>query len=67
MAPEARSQGDWLRHMVRVLRVVDHQVRTLRKRQVIEGMKRGDRDGVHGHPQQHRRLRVARCCCRCSS
>ena len=47
MAPEARSQGDWLRHMVRVMRVVDHQVRTLRKRQVIEGMKRRDRDGVY--------------------
>ena len=47
MAPEARSHGDWLRHMVRVLRVVDHQVRTLRKRQVIEGMRRGDRDGVY--------------------
>ena len=47
MAPEGRSQGDWLRHMVRVLRVVDHQVRTLRKRQVIDGMRRGDRDGVY--------------------
>jgi predicted acylesterase/phospholipase RssA len=47
MAPEARSEGDWLRHMARVLRVVDHQVRTLRKRQVIEGMKRRDRDGVY--------------------
>ena len=44
---QARSHGDWLRHMVRVLRVVDHQVRTLRKRQLIEGMRRGDRDGVY--------------------
>jgi NTE family protein len=47
MAPEPRSPGDWLRHMVRVMRVVDHQVRTLRKRQVIEGMRRRDRDGVY--------------------
>jgi NTE family protein len=47
MAPEGRQHGDWLRHMVRVLRVVDHQVRALRKRQVIEGLRRGDRDGVY--------------------
>jgi NTE family protein len=47
MAAEQRSHGDWLRHMVRVMRVVDHQVRTLRKRQVIEGLQRGDRDGVY--------------------
>jgi NTE family protein len=33
--------------MVRVLRVVDHQVRTLRKSQVIEGMRRGHRTGVY--------------------
>jgi NTE family protein len=30
-----------------VMRVVDNQVRTLRKRQVIEGMRRRDRDGVY--------------------
>ena len=47
MAPEPRSPGDWLRHMVRVMRVVDHQVRSLRKRQVIEGLRRSDRDGVY--------------------
>jgi NTE family protein len=47
MAPEERPHGDWPRHMLRVLRVVDHQVRGLRKRQVIEGLRRGDRDGVY--------------------
>ena len=47
MAPEEHPAGDWPRHMVRVLRVVDHQVRALRKSQVIEGLRRGDRDGVY--------------------
>ncbi len=47
MAPEERPHGGWARHMVRVLRVVDHQVRALRKEQVIEGFRRGDRDGVY--------------------
>jgi NTE family protein len=38
---------DWPRHMLRVLKVIDNQVRSLRKRQVIEGFERGDRDGVY--------------------
>ena len=33
--------------MVRVLRVVDNQVRALRKSQVIEGLRRGNREGVY--------------------
>ena len=53
MAPEERSPGDWLRHMVRVMRVIDHQVRTLRKRQVIEGLRRSDRDGVYVGIRSH--------------
>jgi NTE family protein len=47
MAAEDEPADDWPRHMVRVLRVVDHQVRTLRKSQVIEGMRRGHRTGVY--------------------
>jgi NTE family protein len=47
MAPQERPADDWPRHMVRVLRVVDNQVRTLRKSQVIEGLRRGNRDGVY--------------------
>jgi NTE family protein len=47
MAPQERPADDWPRHMVRVLRVVDNQVRALRKSQVIEGMRRGNRDGVY--------------------
>ena len=47
MAPQDRPADDWPRHMVRVLRVVDNQVRALRKSQVIEGLRRGNRDGVY--------------------
>jgi NTE family protein len=47
MAPQERPADDWPRHMVRVLRVVDSQVRALRKSQVIEGLRRGNRDGVY--------------------
>jgi NTE family protein len=47
MAPQDRPADDWPRHMVRVLRVVDNQVRALRKSQVIEGLRRGNRNGVY--------------------
>ena len=47
MAPERRSERDWPRHMLRVLRVIDHQVRSLRKQQVIEGLRGGAREGVY--------------------
>jgi len=47
IAPEAEPPGDWGRHMLRVLQVIDNQVRSLRKRQVIGGLARGDRDGVY--------------------
>ena len=47
MKPDDDPEGDWARGMVRVLKVVDNQVRALRKRQVIEGFKRGDRTGLY--------------------
>lgn len=47
LAPDADPESDWPRHMLRVLRVVDGQVRALRKQQAIEGFKRGERDGVY--------------------
>ena len=37
LRPEGRPAGDWARHFKRVLELVDHQVRNLRKRQVIGG------------------------------
>jgi NTE family protein len=47
MVDDADPAGDWPRHMVRVLKVVDNQVRSLRKRQVIEGFEAGLREGVY--------------------
>ncbi|NOS70842.1 MAG: patatin-like phospholipase family protein [Verrucomicrobia bacterium] len=36
MQPEAEPKSDWARHAVRVSGIVDNQVRSLRKRQIIE-------------------------------
>ncbi len=40
-------KGDWIHQALRVLGVIDSQVRALRKRQAIDGFKRGDRDGTY--------------------
>lgn len=47
MEPDADPDTDWPRHMLRVLKVIDNQVRSLRKRQVIDGFERNDRDGLY--------------------
>ena len=52
MGPEARPKADWLRHMRRVLDVIDNQVRSLRKRQLIASYQLppgapGQRDGAY--------------------
>jgi len=39
MAPQERPKGDWVRHTLRVLDVIDNQVRSLRKRQLIGSYK----------------------------
>lgn len=39
LEPEERPKRDWLRHVYRVLLVIDNQVRSLRKRQVIASYK----------------------------
>ena len=49
--PEEEPKSDWARHAVRVLDLVDNQVRSLRKRQVIESYVReqnGQPDGRKG-------------------
>lgn len=43
MAAEAEPKLDWARHTVRVMNLIDNQVRSLRKRQVIESFKLRDR------------------------
>ena len=39
--------SDWLRGTARVLKIVDNQVRSLRKRQVIDALTAGTRDGMY--------------------
>jgi NTE family protein len=45
--PEAQPKGDWARHTLRVLNVIDNQVRSLRKRQIVDGYRSGDRNGAY--------------------
>jgi NTE family protein len=47
MSPEEEPKGDWARHAYRVLDLVDNQVRSLRKRQVIDSFKSGARKGAY--------------------
>lgn len=44
---EVEIAGDWPRHLLRVLGVIDSQVRALRKRQVIGGFRAGVRRGAY--------------------
>jgi NTE family protein len=44
---EPRPHRDWLLQSYRVLNVIDHQVRSLRKRQVIDSFKAGTRTGTY--------------------
>lgn len=45
--PDADPPHDWGRHVLRVLDVIDNQVRSLRKRQLIEALQAGTRRGVY--------------------
>lgn len=45
--PEPEPKQDWLGHMRRVFDLVDNQVRSLRKRQVIDSFKSGARTGAY--------------------
>jgi NTE family protein len=47
LGPDATPAADWPRHMLRVLKVIDNQVRSLRKRQVLQGFRSDSRDGVY--------------------
>jgi len=47
MAPEETPNGDWIRHTLRVLNVIDNQVRSLRKRQVIASFKANQGTSEH--------------------
>lgn len=47
ITPEESPHHDWARHSLRVLNIVDNQVRSLRKRQLIESYRRGDHSGTY--------------------
>lgn len=47
MEAEEEPKADWARHSHRVLEVIDNQVRSLRKRQLIEAYQRGLRKGAY--------------------
>ena len=50
---DASPPSDWGRHLLRVLGVIDNQVRSLRKRQVIDAFRRGDRSGAYVGIRSH--------------
>jgi NTE family protein len=45
--PEESPHRDWARHAFRILDIIDNQVRSLRKRQVIAAYQQGERDGAY--------------------
>jgi NTE family protein len=47
LQPEEEPKADWARHAYRVLDLVDNQVRSLRKRQLIDSYKAGQRKGAY--------------------
>jgi len=47
LAPEEEPKEDWARYACRVLDLIDNQVRSLRKRQVIESFKKGLKKGAY--------------------
>ena len=53
IAPEPEPHEDWARHSLRILDTVDNQVRSLRKRQLIESYKRGDHTGTYWSVRTH--------------
>jgi NTE family protein len=47
LAPDPEPKGDWAQHGLRVIDVVDNQVRALRKRQLIDSYVRQQRAGTY--------------------
>lgn len=47
MLPEGTPKEGWARHSYRILNIIDNQVRSLRKRQLIDGLKSGARQGAY--------------------
>jgi NTE family protein len=47
LAPDPRPRRFWPAQMVRVVEVIDNQVRALRKRQLIEAFRNREREGTY--------------------
>jgi NTE family protein len=47
IAPESRPWHNWVGHAIRASAIVDNQVRSIRKRQLIHSYKNGDRGGTY--------------------
>lgn len=47
MSAQPKPRTNWLLHTVRILNVIDNQVRSLRKRQVVSSFKDGERKGTY--------------------
>ena len=47
MAADAEPHTDWVRHALRINELIDNQVRSLRKRQVIGSFQSGERKGTY--------------------
>ncbi|HEY3163564.1 MAG TPA: patatin-like phospholipase family protein [Candidatus Limnocylindrales bacterium] len=47
VADDPRPPSDWIRETLRMTSVIDHQVRSLRKRLLIAAYQRGDRTGAY--------------------
>jgi NTE family protein len=45
--PEEEPKSDWAQHSMRVLDLIDNQVRSLRKRQLIDALRNGQRTGAY--------------------
>ena len=53
MLEEADPKGDWARHALRINEIIDNQVRSLRKRQVIDAFLAGTRQGTYWGIRSH--------------
>jgi NTE family protein len=53
IAPEEDPHHDWARHSMRIMDTVDNQVRSLRKRHLIDSYKRGDHTGTYWGIRTH--------------
>jgi NTE family protein len=53
MRPDGRPKRDWARHALRINDLIDNQVRSLRKRQVIGALERNVRSGTYWGIRSH--------------